>query len=240
MSSHVDALVLAQSTLRLLKLTQSASALTFSSFLLLHLSAPAIGALAPSTKVESIASGFMVLGRVYYQESLESIIIWSSLSVHVTSGILGRLIRGWERKERRVRRREGIRRELNDKYSLVQLDEVEVEGEGEGEGTQVIETASIGVAPAHLAIDVTAEHGDDDDLGPEEAAPPTPVLPVSPTFASTPSSSTSTPSFLGPLTIHHITGYVLLPLALHHSYLHRILPATASAPYTSLSPTLLS
>lgn len=45
-------------------------------------------------------------------------------------------------------------------------------------------------------------------------------------------------SHFGPVSLQHLTGYFLIPIALHHSYLHRILPA--SNKHLSLSPTLLS
>lgn len=45
-------------------------------------------------------------------------------------------------------------------------------------------------------------------------------------------------SLLGLVTIQHVTGYLLIPIALHHSWLHRLLPATQI--HKHLSPTLIS
>lgn len=68
---------------------QSASALSFTAFLALHLAAP-IGA-----AVGLDASGIMLLTREYYQSGLlEPLLVWGSLAAHVTSSILRRAILG--------------------------------------------------------------------------------------------------------------------------------------------------
>lgn len=41
-------------------------------------------------------------------------------------------------------------------------------------------------------------------------------------------------------TFQRIAGYILIPLTLSHARLHRLLPSSASAPISSLSPTLFS
>ncbi|CAD6574172.1 MAG: hypothetical protein CYPHOPRED_005313 [Cyphobasidiales sp. Tagirdzhanova-0007] len=68
---------------------QSASALSFSAFLALHLAAPLAAALGAD------ASGVMLLTREYYQTSLiEPILVWGSLAAHVLSGLTRRALLG--------------------------------------------------------------------------------------------------------------------------------------------------
>lgn len=203
-----DTLALTQSTIRLLNLTQRASALSLSSFLVIHLCAPLSSTIAPRNKAESYASGFMVLGRVMYQgEWGESIFVWGSLGVHVVSGVLGRVLKGLERRERSRRRRVEVRRDAE-------------KGMG-GEEELSLDDGRI--------VELSAD--DDDDEGTEEdefKMDSTPIEPPSPT------------SYLPPISLHQVTGYLLLPLTLHHAYLHRLLPSSPTPPISSLSPTLLS
>ncbi|GAA6011531.1 hypothetical protein JCM11491_004678 [Sporobolomyces phaffii] len=42
------------------------------------------------------------------------------------------------------------------------------------------------------------------------------------------------------LTTHHVTGYVLVPIVLHHVWLHRILPASPAPPISALSPSFFN
>lgn len=208
---EMDPLPLAQATIRLLNLTQRASALTFSSFLVLHLSAPIAGAIAPSSKVEQYSSGFMVLGRVWYQgEWSEAVVVWGSLALHVASGVLGRVVKAYERKERRTRRLLDARSSAE--HSVVEelTSDSLIATVGDGELTE-LESPSLERSSSTMVLEDEEE---------PIVVKPAPL------------------SLLGPVTLHHITGYVLLPLALHHSYLHRILPSSAA--YLSLSPTLLS
>lgn len=79
---------------------QRASAVTFSSFLVVHLSSPLAAALGG----EHLASEIQVLGRVWYQGGLkEVVIVWASLGVHVVSGVVRR---AWRIRNQIVRRRE--------------------------------------------------------------------------------------------------------------------------------------
>lgn len=219
MLSLNNQLVTSQSIIRVLNLSQSLSALSFSSFLLLHLSAPIMATLAPRNKAESFASGFMVLGRVYYQEGLENVIIWGSLAVHISSGVVNRYVKAYERKLRRLDRRERIRKEL-----LNTIDDLE-DTSGYSETAKVVNKDTESV----FVFDV----GEEEQMEMEERNP----IEIDESISSTPPPSLP---FLGIFTTHHLTGYALIPFVLHHSWLHRLLPASSSPPYNSLSPTLLS
>lgn len=204
---HYDTLALTQSSIRLLNLTQRASALSLSSFLLLHLCAPLASTIAPRTKAESYASGFMVLGRVLYQgEWGEWIFVWGSAGVHVLSGVVGRVLKGVERRERSRRRRVDVRRDAE-----------------KGMGGE--EELSLG----GRIVELSPNDDDDDDDGSKSFS-----------LDSTPASPPSALAYLPPISLHQITGYLLLPLAAHHAYLHRLLPSSPSPPISSLSPTLFS
>lgn len=78
---------------------QRASAVTFQTFLVVHLSSP----LAACLGGEQAASGFQVLGRVWYQTHpvKEAVVVWASLGVHVVSGVLKRMLRTGRRVKRR-------------------------------------------------------------------------------------------------------------------------------------------
>ncbi|KAL7007348.1 hypothetical protein EMMF5_003187 [Cystobasidiomycetes sp. EMM_F5] len=66
---------------------QSASALTFTAFLTLHLAAPL------SAAVGLDASETMILTREYYQTSaIEPVLVWGSIIVHIVSGSIRRAI----------------------------------------------------------------------------------------------------------------------------------------------------
>ena len=210
----LDLLPLAQSTITFLTLTQRISAITFSTFLLTHLSAPFLAAIAPPGNAEKQASGFMVLGRVYYQEKLEKVVVWGAVAVHLSSGIAGRALKSFERRERRSRRKEEARRGAMVEGKDVQLEDFTInpvltprhdEGKEEDDTTEFIESYVV-----------------KDDTLPkiQIESPPTRI------------------SHFGQVSLQHLTGYLLIPIALHHSYLHRILPA--SEHHRSLSPTLLS
>jgi hypothetical protein len=177
--------------------------------------------LAPKNKAESFASGFMVLGRVYYQEGLENVIIWGSLAVHISSGVVNRYVKAYERKLRRLDRRERIRKELLLRYNDT-IDDLE-------DTSRYSETAKVVNKDTESNLDV----GEEEQMEMEERNP----IEMDESISSTPPPSLP---FLGIFTIHHLTGYALIPFVLHHSWLHRLLPASSSPPYNSLSPTLLS
>lgn len=145
----------------------------------------------------------------------EGVVVWGSLAVHVTSGVTKRLLKAWERKERRKLRRSGLR-EIVEKDSGVETELIDLEL-GDKFDKTVEEKDEEEVAEFSMG-----------EIGLEEVVEikEIEVVPVV--------------SFLGPLTLHHLTGYVLIPIALHHSWLHRLLPATPSAPISGLSPTLFS
>ncbi|KAG0146454.1 hypothetical protein CROQUDRAFT_657251 [Cronartium quercuum f. sp. fusiforme G11] len=71
---------------------QDISSLSFSSFLIIHLSAPVSAFVWAG---ESTASSVQLLGRVWYQDSRirELIFVWGSLGVHVLVGVVKRITR---------------------------------------------------------------------------------------------------------------------------------------------------
>ncbi|KAK4705349.1 hypothetical protein P7C70_g856, partial [Phenoliferia sp. Uapishka_3] len=234
----LDYLALTQSTVRVLNLTQRLSAMSFSTFLILHFSAcvssshhtgsdfsadhptihsPIASAIAPSGKAESLASGFMVLGRVWYQgEWSEAVVVWGSLAAHIASGVLGRVAKTAERKERRKRRRRVV---LFDAENSVGKEE-----EIDWERKSLLEKRG-------------GEDEDEDELLKDEiAAFEEPSATISDPYPS----RIPTFDFLGPITLVHVAGYILIPITLNHSFLHRVLPSSSRVPYSSLSPTLFS
>jgi hypothetical protein len=73
---------------------QHTSALVFGSFLFVHLAAPAVAVVAPRGESLDLATKTMVLGRVYYQNVLtEPLVVYASLSIHVLSSLVKRLVR---------------------------------------------------------------------------------------------------------------------------------------------------
>ncbi|KAE8210563.1 hypothetical protein CF327_g5570 [Tilletia walkeri] len=72
--------------LRALSQAQQVSALAFGSFAVVHLAAPALALIARRNEAHELATGTMLLGRVWYQNVLsEPIIVWGALSVHLAS-----------------------------------------------------------------------------------------------------------------------------------------------------------
>ncbi|KAL8278471.1 hypothetical protein RQP46_009161 [Phenoliferia psychrophenolica] len=209
-----DYLTLTQSGVRVLNLTQRVSAMSFSTFLVLHLSAPIASAIAPSGKAESYASGFMLLGRVWYQgEWTEAAIVWGSLAVHIASGSLGRLVKAAERAERRKRRRREV---------LFSAEK----------GTSVEEELDATVVPRVSTS--SGERDDEDELLGDEIKAFDEITPKADVVQPAPFD------FLGPFTLTHLAGYIMIPMTLNHAFLHRILPSSPSPPISSLSPTLFS
>lgn len=157
----------------------------------------------------------MLLGRVWYQgEFSEIVVVWGSLGLHLASGVVGRVVKSWERRVRRRERRKDVRAEAEQSF----LDEGAVELRVGREGPPF--------------VDVNESQEDVDELA---EAPPTPAA-----AAVIPSPSSALSTFLGPITLTHLTGYILIPLTLSHAFHHRILPSSPAPPISSLSPTLLS
>jgi len=79
--------------LRVVTQIQSASALGFTTFLVLHLAAPLGAAFGLD------ASGVMLLTREYYQTPpLEPLLVWGSLAAHVVSSTVRRILLGVPRR----------------------------------------------------------------------------------------------------------------------------------------------
>ncbi|PPQ82357.1 hypothetical protein CVT25_008318 [Psilocybe cyanescens] len=74
--------------LPILTKTAHFSAPFITTFLLIHLSAPALANLGGST----LASQTMLLGREYYQTSLEPLLVLGPITIHAVSGVLKRML----------------------------------------------------------------------------------------------------------------------------------------------------
>lgn len=108
----LDSLELAHRALPILSTLQNASALSFSSFAVLHLTSPFLSAFAPAptgwnrTPAETAATAWQMLARVWYRDSkaMEATVVWGSLGVHLASGAVKRWLKEWVRNETRGRR----------------------------------------------------------------------------------------------------------------------------------------
>ncbi|KAM0754102.1 hypothetical protein T439DRAFT_332519 [Meredithblackwellia eburnea MCA 4105] len=202
--------------------------MSFSTFLVLHLSSPIAGAIAPAGEAESSASRFLVLARVWYQgEWSEGVIIWGSLGVHILSGVLGRVVKGLERAERRKRRRASVR-------GLVERSVLSHDHED-----KLPDYGAAHVVPEEGGK-ISAVDGEGDELFVEE--PVAEDLDEPAKLSRRPSSTTVGPatpttSFLGSFTLTHITGYLLIPITIGHASLHRLIPSSSKL---GLSPDLMS
>ncbi|KAK0557703.1 hypothetical protein OC846_000270 [Tilletia horrida] len=79
--------------LRSLSQAQQVSALAFGSFLTVHIAAPALALLAPPGSSHDVATGTMLLGRVWYQNpASEPALVWGALTVHLLSGLARKAI----------------------------------------------------------------------------------------------------------------------------------------------------
>ncbi|PWN48882.1 hypothetical protein IE53DRAFT_363555 [Violaceomyces palustris] len=199
----------ARTKLKLLKLLtrlQTGSAISFSTFLMVHLSSPlsalvgsVVGRGGGTSGYEGAvdwASRTMILGRVYYQNPLtEPILIWGSLSIHVASSIARRWLLvnirtspSAQRPENRIGKDE-IREFIYQRRDGVQGDEdegQEVEEEEDGEE----EEADNGDASRNKVEEESRLSGADERLRGERA---TPCSAGSVTVASS-SSPAGTPS----------------------------------------------
>lgn len=104
-----DSLALAQRALPIVTTLQTASAVSFSSFALLHLTSPFLSAFAPAptgwnrTPAETAATAWQMLARVWYRDSaaMEATVVWGSLGIHLVSGAARRWLREFVRNEKR-------------------------------------------------------------------------------------------------------------------------------------------
>jgi len=206
----------------LLKLVQSLSACSFSFFTVVHLSAP-LSALLPSrpkyiSSAENRANGFLLIGRELYQgEWTEPILVYGSLGLHIASGVFNRWIKVLQRIERRKWKREALRLEMKNitssKDSSAGLPSL---NQGEKE-LLVDEMDQLDAELVEIKNDQTLEIEED---------------------IVVPSARNS--SIIPPLTTHHMTGYALIPIVIHHLYIHRILPSSPLPPISSLSPSFFN
>ncbi|SCV69506.1 BQ2448_2526 [Microbotryum intermedium] len=195
-----DKLALLQSSVRTLQLVQRVSAGIFSTFLIVHLSAPLIAAVTLTGDAEQQASAFMLVGREWYQGGgykKEGVVVWGSATVHVLSGVVARAAKNAERKERRKKRKAEVKLAAQRSQAL-------------GEDSNLPTFAS---SSATTTDDFDADRLDDED--PESF--PSAVVTKQVETAAIPVSS-------APLAPQHLAGYLLIPFVIHHSILHRILP----------------
>ncbi|CEH13693.1 Domain of unknown function DUF1691 [Ceraceosorus bombacis] len=70
------------------------SASAFGVFVILHISAPVVAAIAPPNSAQEWAGKTMLLGRVYYQGAWsEPVLVWAMLGAHISSSLSRRLLR---------------------------------------------------------------------------------------------------------------------------------------------------
>lgn len=205
-AAPADPLPYLRPLIRSTTLLQTLSAGTFASFLVVHLAAP----LSAIVGGEEAASGFMLIGREWYQGNWSEWIVVGSGVVHVLAGVGGRAMKGLEGKVKRAKRRGDVRK-------AVEGGECSSSGEGCAELT------------ARLSAFAASAHGEDELPSFKERT--TSQLQELDALAAdelpAPSGSTSSlpvPSTSPPLTLHHLTGYLLIPLTLQHLTLHRLLP----------------
>ncbi|GAA5875273.1 hypothetical protein JCM16303_000565 [Sporobolomyces ruberrimus] len=208
-------------TVPLLRLTQSLSACSFSIFSIIHLSSP-LTALLPSrpkyiSSPENRANGFLLIGRELYQgEWTEPILVYGSLIVHVGSGVVNRWLKVLQRIETRKWKREQLRTELKNITMAEGEEYYELPRMNQGEKELLVE--EMDQLDAELV-----EQGSKEEI----------IVPSS-------TSSTSSNSLIPPITTHQKTGYVLIPIVLHHLYVHRLLPSSPLPPISSLSPSFFN
>ncbi|GAA5996346.1 uncharacterized protein JCM10292_007548 [Rhodotorula paludigena] len=207
-----------------LRLVQNASAVSFSVFAVVHLTAP-LSALLPSrpkylSSAENRANGILLVGREVYQgEWTEPVLVWGSLTAHVLAGIALRWVKVAERVERRKVRREEVKRRARELASLSNGAEDELPGLSKAtELEKDLVADEVDELEAELVATTTA----DEEL----------VVP-----AAVPASTA--PLFPVP-NVHQRTGYLLAPLVLHHAWMHRLLPASPLPPTLSLSPSFFN
>ncbi|PWN38877.1 hypothetical protein IE81DRAFT_68985 [Ceraceosorus guamensis] len=70
------------------------SASAFGVFVIVHISAPVVAAIAPPNSAQEWAGKTMLLGRVYYQGAWsEPVLVWAMLGAHISSSLSRRLLR---------------------------------------------------------------------------------------------------------------------------------------------------
>ncbi|GEM11577.1 hypothetical protein Rt10032_c16g5594 [Rhodotorula toruloides] len=207
----------------ILRITQNASAATFSIFAIVHLAAP-LSALLPSrpkylTSAENRANGFALLGREVYQgEWSELALVWGSLTAHVVSGIALRWLRVVERVERRKIRKEEAKRKARE-MATIRPGEVEVELPTITKATEV-EKNLVADEVEELEAELVATTTNDEELVVPASVSPAPLIPL--------------PNF------HQTMGYALIPFVAHHAWLHRLLPSSPLPPIFALSPSFFN
>lgn len=103
-----DPLPLLQTSIRLTTLVQKGTALSFATFLIVHVSAP-LAALVVEGGEEVVS----LIGREYVYRGLpEALLVWGSGVTHVLAGILGRVLKRLEKGIWRTRRRAELREAL--------------------------------------------------------------------------------------------------------------------------------
>ncbi|KAK4053698.1 hypothetical protein OIV83_001354 [Microbotryomycetes sp. JL201] len=180
-----------QSTTRTLiraaRTVQSASAVAFASFVVVHLATPVSAAVATQDAVGR-ASDVMLLGREYYQGGLkEFVVVIVSAGAHVVSGVVLRVLKGVERAKLRDR--------LENMADAVEEEELDMIALAD-KPPVTVRSSSVRVGqPTHGRQNII------ETLRALVRAIPKP-------------------------TTHQLTGYALIPVVLHHSYIHRFVPSS--------------
>ncbi|CAH7669999.1 expressed protein [Phakopsora pachyrhizi] len=185
---------------RVLQRFQDLSSITFSSFLIIHLSSPILASFVDHSNSEQLASRIQLAARVYYQDSRlrEYLIVGASLAGHVLIGIIRRI-----RKVNRLRR---IRLSLERDALMAEVTDSDLNNNcgrvgGGGRGDQDKEKPDRPV------------RGDDET--PYRNAPRRTRL-------------ERLVSFL-PRNLHSVCAYLSIPFIIDHIYSHRLAISSSSS-----------
>jgi hypothetical protein len=166
----------------------------------------------------------MLIGRELYQgEWTEPIFLYGGLGLHIVSGVINRWLKVLQRIEKRKWKRELLRIEMKN-LTLDQSENRELPEMNRGQDELLVQEMEELEAELVELPTVDSEQVEEKDSAIEEIVVP----------------SSKALSIIPPLTSHQATGYALIPIVLHHVYVHRILPSSPLPPISSLSPSFFN
>ncbi|KAK4048700.1 hypothetical protein OIO90_005693 [Microbotryomycetes sp. JL221] len=178
------------------RIVQSGSAVLFSTFVVVHLSSPIAAAFARHDVVTR-ASDVMLLGRDYYQDDMGGV----KEVVIVYLSAMTHVASGILRRILNTVERRRLRMRLNELANVT-------------DATSVLPDL---IDDEPLPLDTTVATSSSSTSSGQSQSPPPPPATLSSTLRSIWSS-------IPTMTLHHKTGYSLIPLMVHHNYIHRLLP----------------
>ncbi|CAO1621596.1 unnamed protein product [Parajaminaea phylloscopi] len=223
----------ARATVPKLTTISHTSALVFSTFLVVHLSAPlaSVFKVAANSILGSdepghgrallagsndAASKWMLLGRVYYQGALtEPLIVWGSLAVHVSASIAKRCLKIWLKRQSRQR--------------LPDCAQISSHRPGPGALRTNATKSNHGAVSAEESKSAQAPQSSSADQNASDSCP-------SPTKGR---QDRAAKRSFSPSSLHALSGYLILPALLPHVLLTRIFPSSSQPPISELSPSEL-